>query len=796
MTRDLPITDILPALVVAIERHGRAVLQAPPGAGKTTGVPLALLPAASPKARIVMLEPRRLAARAAAARLAELSGRPLGKTVGLRMRGRTDVSDETCIEVVTEGILTRMLQSDPALTGIATVIFDEFHERSLNADFGLALCLDARAALRPDLRLLVMSATLDADPVAALMGDAPVLTSEGKSFPVEVVWRDRPGAGGLVDDLVHRALAETAGSVLVFLPGAREIEATAGRLSGTLGAGVTLHRLYGALPFADQRAAVAPPPNGQRKVVLATSIAETSLTIEGITAVVDAGAARRARFDPGTGMSRLVTEPASRAETEQRAGRAGRLGPGKAYRDWAKAENGALPAFAPAEIETADLTGLALDLADWGTDGADLSFLTHPPAAAFAEARGLLRDLGALDAGGQITPAGRAMARLPLHPRLAHLLGVAGPQAATLAATLSRPRRASGQGADIEPALKALDAETRKEAARLSRAVATPGTEHDTLTPGEMLALAYPDRIAQRRKGEAPRYLLSGGRGARLDPSDTLAGEPWLVAADLDGQGAEPRIRAAARIDEAALRAIFAGRIEWDESCRWSAREGRVLTERRERLGALSLRVRPWDSALPEVVAAAMLEGVRTLGLPDSTALRRLQARVAAARAGGADLPDLSTPALLENLENWLAPFIGGLRSARDWQGFDIMPALSAMLSHAQRQTLDRLAPARFQTPLGRQIEIDYGNGPPAVAARVQEFFGLGTHPVIAGVPLTITLLSPAGRPVQTTSDLPGFWRTSYADVRKDMRGRYPKHPWPEDPLAADPTLRAKPRGT
>ncbi|KPP90413.1 MAG: ATP-dependent helicase HrpB [Rhodobacteraceae bacterium HLUCCA08] len=803
MPERLPIDDVLPELLGALRASGRAVLQAPPGAGKTTRVPLALLQAGLAPGRIVMLEPRRIAARAAADRLARQLGETPGGTVGYRMRG--DSRPGTGIEVVTEGILTRMIQSDPELAGIGAVIFDEFHERSLNADLGLALVLELRAALRPDLLVLVMSATLEAAPVAALMDDAPMVTTQGRAFPVDIrpLEAPLPKATRLdqaTADTVLRALDEAAGSVLVFLPGEAEIRRTEARLSGRTGDAV-LRPLYGALPLEAQRAAIAPGPG--RKVVLATSIAETSLTIEGIGVVVDAGRARRARFDPGSGMTRLVTERVTRAEATQRAGRAGRLGPGVCYRLWTRGEDGALAAFPPAEIEVADLTPLALELALWGSDA--LPFLTPPPDPALAAARRLLQALGALDAGGGITAHGRALAALPLHPRLGHMLTRAGAAAAALAALMADRDPLKGAPADMTLRLKALAGRhdgpgevirpalerIRTEAKRLAR-LAGPG---DALSPAQAAALAYPDRIAGRRPGEAPRYLLSGGKGAALDPADPLAGQRLLVVTDTDGARPEARIRVALPIPEAELRAVLGDRIGWHDHVTWSRRQARVEARRQERLGALVLEDRAWDDAPAAALRAAMRDGVRALGLSLSGKAALFRARVEAARAGGADLPDMSDAALMAGLADWLDPFLDGLRSAADWKRFDPLPALEAMLDWGQRQALDAAAPAGFTTPLGRKVAIDYGGEAPEIALRLQEMFGVTRHPVVAGRPLRITLLSPAGRPVQTTTDLPGFWAGSYADVRKDMRARYPRHPWPEDPTRADPTLRAKPRG-
>lgn len=820
MQTTLPIHDALPPLIAGLRAHGRAVLQAPPGAGKTTVVPLAMLEAGLTQGRILMLEPRRLAARAAAERMAETLGEALGQTVGYRIRGDSRVGKATRIEVVTEGILTRMIQSDPGLTGVGAVIFDEFHERSLNADLGLALCLEIAGALREDLILLAMSATLDAEPVAALMGkDTPVITSAGRSYPVDLHWQDTPlpKTARLEDacaELVTRAVAETEGGVLVFLPGEGEIRRVEAILSKRLPATCAIRPLFGAMDFAAQRAAIAPVTQpGTRKIVLATSIAETSLTIEDIRVVVDAGRARRARFDPGSGMSRLVTERVTRAEATQRAGRAGRVAPGVCYRLWTRGEEGALTAYPPAEIEAADLSPLALELALWGATPDQLAFLTPPNAGVFAEAQALLQMLGALDDTYRITDHGRRLAALPLHPRLAHMLALAGRQAAPLAALLAErdplPRAAPVDLSlrleaisDLRrynetrphPANRAAIERIKAEAKRLA-AGAGDGTT-GKIGPAEMAALAYPDRIGQRRKGDAARFILSGGKGAVLDDHDPLAAARLIVATDLDGNPREARIRQATAITESALRGLFADQIHWIDLCEWSRRDRRVIARRQERFGAVVLDDRIWSDAPADMVARAMLDGVRDLGLAPSAAAQRFRARVALARKGGLDLPDMSDAALLDNLAEWLLPHLTGVRSAADWKAFDLLPALRAMLDWNSQQALDRAVPSHFTTPLGRNIPIDYDGAAPAIELRLQEMFGQTVHPTVAGQPLRVTLLSPAGRPVQTTMDIPGFWDSSYADVRRDMRGRYPRHPWPENPREADPTLRAKPRGT
>ncbi|GAB5448177.1 ATP-dependent helicase HrpB [Gymnodinialimonas sp.] len=796
----LPIDTILPELLTALRAAGRAVLQARPGAGKTTRVPLALLPEV--KGRILMLEPRRLAARAAAERMAQTLDEDVGATVGYRVRGDSAVGPDTRIEVVTEGILTRMLQDDPELPGVGAVIFDEFHERSLNADLGLALTWEVRGALRDDLWLVVMSATLDAAPVAALLDDAPLVSSEGRAFPVETRWLSKPPHRDVrfetaVADLVVQAMEEVSGGCLVFLPGEGEIRRVERALQGRLPEDTTVRPLFGAMKLADQRAAIRPEVQG-RKLVLATSIAETSLTIEDIRVVVDAGRARRARFDPGSGMTRLVTEPVSRAEAAQRQGRAGRVAEGVCYRMWTKGAEGALPAFPPAEIEAADLTSLALELALWGS-AEGLAFLTPPPEGAMAEARTLLQDLGALE-GGTITAHGRRLARLPLHPRLAHMVTRGGPGSARLAALMAERDPLRGQGVDLGLRLRALEtgegdkgvlARVRQDAKRLKR---FEGGERQSI--GAQAALAYPDRIGLRRPGDQPRYVLSGGKGAVLPDGDGLSGARLIVATDLDGNPREARVRLGVEVSEAEIRRLYGDQITWQNLCHWSKRHRRVEARQQERFGALILADRAWREAAPEAMTDAVLEGIRDLGI--NTLGWSKRARLLRARVAFSGVADVSDASLLSALPAWAAPFLAGVRSADDLARFDPAPALEAWLGWDALQDVARLAPETWTTPMNRRIAIDYSGDVPEVALRLQEVFGVTVHPVIGPerLPLKVTLLSPAQRPVQVTTDLPGFWDGSYADVRKDMRARYPRHPWPEDPRAADPTLRVKPRGT
>lgn len=822
----LPVETVLPELVAAMREHGQAVLQAPPGAGKTTRVPLVLLESGLYSGKIVMLEPRRVAARAAAERLAFHLGEKVGSRVGYRIKGESRVGPKTRIEVVTEGILTRMIQSDPELSGISCIIFDEFHERSMNADLGLALCLECRSVLREDLNLLVMSATLDAAPVAALMGDAPMVTSIGRSYPVETHWLDRPWAKpnqrgpwfeDVAADLVIKAVEKTEGGVLVFLPGAGEIRRVAAKLGG-LPSVCKVMPLYGGLPFAQQRAVLVPLQKG-RKIVLSTAIAETSLTIPDIRTVVDCGRARRARFDAGSGMSRLVTERVTKAEAEQRRGRAGRVAAGVCYRMWTKGEEGGMASFAPAEIESTDLAGLVLELAVWGADSpADMAFLTQPSERAYGEAQTLLQTLGALDDNLRITTHGKVLARLPMHPRLGHMLvtgAAAGARrmAAMLAALIGERDPVNGRAADISLRLEAVADPVKFERERPFRADRSaisaikaeqkrleklvPQVAGDGLSVGTLLSLAYPDRIGLRRKGDAGKYLLSGGKGAIIDAADTLVNARMIVAVDLDGDLREARLRLGVAVSETEIRDLH--EVRNVNVCEWSRRDRAVNARQRVMLGALILEDQHWKDAPEDVVALAMIEGVRELGLGAldwNKAARYLRARVEWLRTRGADMPDMSDSGLNDGLEDWLQPFLGGVKRADALKKVDVLAALKAMLDWDASQLLAKLAPAAIYAPTGTRLAVDYAGEQPSVSVRLQEMFGLNEHPMVGPdrIPVLIELLSPAQRPVQTTADLPGFWVNSYTDVRKDMRGRYPKHPWPEDPTVAEPTRRVKPR--
>lgn len=818
--QSLPVDAVLPRLCDALDAGTSAVLVAPPGAGKTTRVPLALLDRPWARGgRIVMLEPRRLAARAAADFMARGLGERTGETVGYRVRMESRVGPRTRIEVVTEGVFTRRILADPSLDGVAAVIFDEFHERGLDGDLGLALALDARAALRPELRILAMSATIDGARVAALLGDTPVIESAGRAFPVTTRYLGRDPHRRVepqVADAILAALRTEAGSVLAFLPGAGEIRRTEALLNERIAdAQVDLAPLYGTLDPQAQDRAIAPAPAGRRKVVLATSIAETSLTIEGVRVVVDSGLARVPRYDPQTGLTGLATVRASRAAADQRRGRAGRLGPGVCFRLWDEAENRGLPAFAPPEILEADLAPFALALAEWGTDDpATLRFLDPPPSGAFAEARALLHDLEALDDEGRLTEEGKALARLPLPPRLGHMLRRAarhgqGMLAARIAALLTE-RGLGGRETDLRHRLQQFVAGRgeRADAARrmaenwLRLAGGKDDGRIDSEAAGAVLALAYPDRVAKARQGRPGEFQLAGGRGAALDPADPLAREPYLAVAELTGGGATGRIVLAAPLDEAAIEAEFGGAMVAADELRFDLETRSVRARRVRRLGQIVLSEQQGGRVDPQAVRAALLDGVRQLGLgvlPWSKEQLHLRARVAFLRAIEPEgFPDLSDAALAESLDTWLGPFVEGKRSIDAIGAGDLAAALDGLLPWDLRRRIDAEAPSHFEAPTGSRLPIDYrSEGGPSVAVRVQELFGLAAHPAVGRgrVALSLQLLSPAHRPVQVTRDLPGFWAGSYRAVRAEMKGRYPRHSWPDDPLAAPPTRRAKPRG-
>jgi ATP-dependent helicase HrpB len=809
----LPVHEALPELKATLAARNAAVLVAPPGAGKTTVVPLELL--AEPwtaGGKVVLLEPRRLAARAAAERMAATLGERVGDTVGFRVRMQSKVSARTRIEVVTEGVFTRMLLADPELPGVACVIFDEFHERSLDADLGLALARDAQRLLREDLRILVMSATLDGAAVARLLDEAPVIESLGRMFPVETHYLGRDPVARLEDQVVRaieRGLAEQPGSLLVFLPGQGEILRVAERLAERVRRpDIEIAPLYGALDPRAQDQAIQPAPDGKRKVVLATSIAETSLTIQGVRVVIDSGVARVPRYDPASGLTRLATIRVSRAAADQRRGRAGRTEPGACYRLWDEAETRALPAYADPEILDADLSGLALDLARWGAkDAADLDFLDPPPVAAFNEARALLERLEALDHDGVLTAHGRALADMPLAPRLAHMILKAAetgqaPRAARIAALITE-RTLGGRDADLRHRLEGLERD-RSPRARDAKALADrwagmtgkPG-RGEAISDGLLLAYAYPERIAKARGGQGEFQLVTG-RGAFLEPTDALAREPWLAVAELGGGDRRDRVLLAAPLEPAELVA-FADQYQVEERLEETG-GGRLRSKRITRLGKLTIREEIDDSPDPDLIARALADRVRRDGLkvlPWGDAARSLRERARFLHARDPAWPDLSDAALLADLDAWLLPILHGMRGLNALKADALDGALRTLIPWDQQRRLDAETPARWSAPTGNSFTIDYAaEGGPRVEVRVQEVYGLSVHPTVAGVPLTLSLLSPAHRPIQTTKDLPGFWKGSWKDVRADMRGRYPKHLWPEDPATAQPTARAKPRGT
>lgn len=813
----LPIDAILPALQETLRTRENAVLVAAPGAGKTTRVPLALLgePWLQGK-KIVMLEPRRLAARAAAAFMARQLGEQAGETVGYRVRMDTKVGPKTRIEVITEGVLTRMLQHDPALEDVGIVIFDEFHERNLHGDLGLALCLQSQQLLREDLRVLVMSATLEAEPVAALLGDAPVLNSEGRAFPVETRFLERRAEGRIEPVAVRtikEALAAEEGDLLVFLPGAGEIRRVESLLhEQRLGREVKIMPLHGTLAREAQDAAIAPSIPGERKIVLATSIAETSLTVEGVRVVIDSGLMRVPRFSPRTGMTRLETVTVSRASAEQRRGRAGRVAPGVCFRLWTEHEDKGLPARSTPEILEADLAPLALELAVWGvTDPAELAWMDAPPAAAFSQARELLLQLGALTETGTLTEHGKRMAEFGLHPRLAHMVLKAVPLqlgglACELAAVLNERDFLKDRDADLRLRIEALraghaDRRMVAEANQWKRTLGLATEEKANLAHlGLLLAFAYPDRIAQRRGNG--RFLLRNGRGAAFADAQALSFVPYLVAAELDDQGAESRIFLAAEVEETQLREHFPEQIRTEHIIEWEPAAQAVRSRKREKLGALLLKETPLHNPGAEDVLAALIKGIAAEGLdilPWTKAARQFQERLAFMHRHDPSWPDVSRAGLTETLEDWLAPHLYGLKNRDDLQRLQLISILENMLSWDQRRELDDHAPTHLTVPSGSRIPIDYSDpDAPVLAVRLQEMFGLKETPRIAHgrVPLTLHLLSPAHRPVQVTRDLASFWQNAYFEVKKDLKGRYPKHHWPDDPYSAVPTNRAKPRGT
>ncbi|GLQ11982.1 DEAD/DEAH box helicase [Devosia yakushimensis] len=810
----LPIDDALPALLTALAHSPYAVLVAPPGAGKTTRVPLALLTAPwRQDNRIIVLEPRRLAARAAAGQMARLLGEDIGQTVGYRVRMDTRITAKTRVEIVTEGVFTRMLLDDPELTGIAAILFDEFHERSLDGDLGLALTLDA-AALRPDLRVLVMSATIDGGKVATLLDNAPIIESQGRAFPVETHYAEPDPLQRLEDQVtaaILSALRDHEGSALVFLPGQGEITRVAERLAARVPANTDIAPLYGQLTPAEQDRAIRPADSGRRKIVLATSIAETSLTIDGVRIVIDSGFRRVPAYEPATGLSTLQTRRVSRAGADQRRGRAGRTSPGVAIRLWNEGQNTALDLFDTPEILSADLAGFALDLAAWGiTTPNALRFLDAPSAPAWAEATALLQRLDAIDASGRLTADGKALARLPLHPRLAHMVVAAAPeddaQTAAELAVLIGERGLGGDSTDLSHRLDRFRSDRSKRASD-ARSMAqrwaklAGGKAGGNLPAGHHLARAFPDRIAQAA-GPRGKFRLANGRQASLEQTDALASAPFLVVTDITGAAATARIRAAAPLSREDLEALFAHHITTETTLAFDEASASVRARRIRRLDALRLADEPGPVEDLQTAARLLAEAAIRRGpdaLPWSKDQKALRARASFLHNSiGAPWPDLSATALATN-PDWLAPHLLGETRLSAITAEHLGAALDTLMPWSDRQQIDTLLPSHFAAPSGSHLPIDYAaeNGP-ALEIRVQELFGLDRHPSIAGgkIPLLLILLSPAHRPIQTTRDLPGFWRGSWKDVAKDLKGRYPRHFWPEDPINAAATARAKPRGT
>jgi ATP-dependent helicase HrpB len=812
----LPIDAALPDLTAALRGNTAAVLVAPPGAGKTTRVPLVLAREdwAQKARRILVLEPRRLAARAAADRMAQTLGERVGDTVGLRVRFGSKISARTRIEIITEGVFTRLILDDPMLDGVAAVIFDEFHERSLDADLGLALARDVQQGLREDLRILVMSATIDGARVAKLLGDAPVIASEGRAFAVETRYagRDTRPIEPQVADTIVRAMRADAGSLLAFLPGAAEIRRTKTLLEGRAEPSTDIVALYGALTGDEQDRAIAPALPGRRKIVLATSIAETSITIDGVRIVVDSGLARVPRYEPDVGVTRLETVRVSRAAADQRRGRAGRTEPGVCYRLWDEPQTAALEPFARPEILAADLSSFALDLAAWGGGPEQLAFLDPPPRAALTEAKALLAQLGAIDGDGRITAEGKLLRRLPLPPRLARMVVDAGAEGDALPAaeiaTLIGERGLGGDDIDLRERLNALRRD-RSPRARDARAMAqrwaeippSPQGGGEEISVGALLALAYPERIAKNRSGTAGAFLLVNGRGANIDAASPLAREPFLAVAELAGTAAQGRILSAAPIMLAEIEQRFSDRIEAREEIAFDAASASLRGRRSRRLGAIALSDQPMPVVANDDTAQKLADGIAGLGmnrLPWTKSLQQWRDRVMFLRLSeGEEWPDLSDAALAQTGNAWLVPTLAAKTALGEITADELNTAVRALLPWPLQHRLDAEAPTHFTAPTGSQVPIDYeAEGGPKIAIRVQELFGVNRHPAIAGgkAPLLIELLSPAHRPVQMTRDLPGFWRGSYAAVRAEMRGRYPKHPWPEDPIAAQATRRAKPR--
>ena len=801
----LPIHDVITQLQEAITVGKRAVLVAPPGAGKTTIIPLKLLDNPNINGQIILLEPRRLAARAAASQMAAILNERIGETVGFKIKGLTKVSKQTRIVVMTEGILIRMIQSDPSLSEVGCIIFDEFHERSINSDLGLALSLQLSEILRSDLRIVVMSATLDVGPVSDLLDTKAPIISDGRAYDVNCEYLSRPRSKNNklwenFAQLISDAFEMTEGGILAFLPGEAEIRATEKLLKEKLPNAAIIMPLYGSLPFEQQNKILEPLKDETfRKVVLSTSIAETSLTISGIKVVVDSGYTRRSRYDPTSGMSRLITQKISKAEANQRMGRAGRVAAGWCYRNWAVSEEGGMLEFPPSEIEISDLSNFALELSLWGSKPESMKFLTKPEPNRLTKAYELLNQLGAISGQNKITPHGREIAKFPCHVRLAHMLSKAGKKSATIAALLqNRDIMFDKNNSDFQIRLNKFDdgfysgginaglySKIKTDLKILEKLV-----QHDTFfSAAQSLALAFPDRIGKKRDGSNSKFILSSGKGAYVHKDDPLSRKKYIVAVDMDGHQKDSKIRLGIEISENEIRELFADTIVWQETCYWSTREKRVKAIRTEALGKIPLKSQTWTNPPTEKISSAILKGIEDLGFNFSPAEEQFIARV---KIGGEDYPNMEISHLQETAKEWLTPFIKNIKTADDWKKFDCLPALRNLLSWKQLSKLDEVVPKHFVSPLGRKLSIDYLGQHPSVELRMQELFGQKLHPMIKKKPLLLTLLSPAGRPLQKTMDLPNFWRTSYLEIRKEMRGRYPKHSWPERPENEKPTNKVR----
>ena len=789
----------------AITFGKRAVIVAPPGAGKTTIVPLKLLDNPNINGQIIILEPRRLAARAAASQMAAILNERIGETVGFKIKGLTKVGKQTRIVVMTEGILIRMIQSDPSLSEVGCIIFDEFHERSINSDLGLALSLQLAEILRSDLRIIVMSATLDVGPVSNLLETKAPIISDGRAYQVNCEYLSRPSSKNVrlwenFAKLISDAFEMTEGGILAFLPGEAEIRATEKLLKEKLPNTAIIMPLYGSLPFEQQNKILEPLKNETlRKVVLSTSIAETSLTISGIKVVVDSGYTRRSRYDPATGMSRLITQKISKAEANQRMGRAGRVASGWCYRNWAVSEEGGMLEFPPSEIEISDLSNFALELSLWGSKPESMKFLTKPEPNRLAKAYELLTQIGAISGQNKITPHGREIAKFPCHVRLAHMLISVGKKSAIIAALLqNRDIMFDKNNSDFQMRLNKLNdgfysgeinAGLYSKIKIDLKVFENLVQQNTAFSSAQSLALAFPDRIGKKRDGSNSKYILSSGKGAYVNKDDPLSRKKYIVAVDMDGDQKDSKIRLGIEISESEIRELFADTIVWQETCYWSTREKRVKAIRKEVLGKITLKSQTWTNPPTEKISSAILEGIEDLGFNFSSTEEQFIARV---KFGGEDYPSMEISHLQETAKEWLTPFIKNIKTADDWKKFDCLPALRNLLSWKQLSKLDEVVPKHFVSPLGRKLSIDYLGQHPSVELRIQELFGQKLHPMIKKKPLLLTLLSPAGRPLQKTMDLPNFWKTSYLEIRKEMRGRYPKHSWPETPENEKPTIKLK----